>query len=255
MPTHFQPTQQTCLGDSMTGATRRSAARAVRAMRVLALQVGQRLGLAQSVEQRSRLDPATSLYNKFGLMAYGDKLLSECEAHQREISVAVFDFADLIEVRSIYGTRFARDLTGVIVQKLLAIAGERGLASRTGLAEFTVVMPELGRDKALAAIRRVLGYPTRIEFEADDNEIVLVPGFALETSGPDIESVEDLYREARMSIDDFQRSESSRIAHLQRSRERHSRPMKLVPRMEPEVAGRFVRRDMAPTTPAPLRTA
>ena len=245
----FQPTEQLARQEDAAGPATRWMAKAVRG---LASRLGLRTG-AFAGEPSGCIDAATALYNKDGLVAYGDQLLAECEASRRVLSVAVFDFADLVEVRSIYGTRIARGVTGVIVEKLLAIAGDRGFAARTGLTEFSVVMPGQGRDKALAAIQRVLGRPTRIEFETGDNEIVLVPGFALECSGPDIDSVEQLYREVRMSIDEFQRGEQRRHDHLQRSHERHSRPMSINTLAERHpVARRVMRVEISPTMPAPI---
>ena len=250
MKPDFQPTEQLPRDEDTTSPAARWMVRAVRS---LASRLGLRAGAGFAREAGGCIDAATALYNKEGLVAFGDKLLAQCEARHRVLSVAVFDFPDLVEVRSIYGTRIARGLTGVIVGKLLSIAGERGFAARTGLTEFSVVMPGQGRDKALAAIQRVLGRPTRIEFEAGDNEIVLVPGFALETSGPDISSVEELYREVRTSIDEFQRGEQRRHEHLQRSHERHSRPMSLTTLADRHpVARRVMRVEISPTMPAPI---
>lgn len=268
MHTDFQPTEQTPRDPEAQGTSPSASGRASHAVRRLISRLGTRLGFKPMGVERSRFDEATSLYNKVGLVAYGDKLLAECEANHRELSVAVFDFADLVEVRTIYGTRVAREITGIIVEKLLAIAGEHGFAARTGLAEFTVVMPAFSRGRALASVQRVMGAPTRIEYESGDSEIVLVPGFALDTSGPDIQSVEQLYREVRMSIDDFQRNEQRRLQHVQRSHERHSRPASLAPvvptpsvaavaRVTPAnvarpVARRVARMDTSPTIPMPL---
>ncbi len=253
MTSEFQPTEQLPREGDMPASSDGASTGWMPALRNFATRLRGSFGKPRDPLEEARIDAATALYNKEGLIAYGGRLLAECEASRRVLSVAVFDFADLIEVRSIYGTRIARSLTGVIVEKLLALAGDRGFAARTGLAEFTVVMPGMGRDRALAAIERVLGKPTRIEFDAGGNEIVLVPGFALETSGPDIGSVEDLYREVRTSIDEFQRGEERRHHHLQRERERHSRPMGITPLAERHpVARRVMRVEISPTMPVPL---
>ncbi|MRD45799.1 GGDEF domain-containing protein [Caenimonas koreensis] len=256
MTTDFQPTRIQPHGGGSTSLAHLAAAAASHAVRDLACHVGVSLGLLKGNEERSCMDTATSLYNKNGLIAYGDKLLADCEAHHREMSVAVFDFTDLVEVRRIYGKRMVQGLTGVIVEKLLRLAGGHGFAARTGPTEFTVVMPAMGHDKALAAVQRVLGRPTRIEYEEQGCEVVLVPAFALETTGPDIESVEELYREVRRSIDEFQREEQRHREHAQRAHERHSHPMSLNGLMvDHPVTERVLHVEICPTVPAPLQSA
>jgi GGDEF domain-containing protein len=139
----------------------------------------------------------------------------------------VFDCADLLEVRTIYGSRIARKLLARIVRKLMGMTADRGLAARTGPAEFTVVLPGMTREKALAAIHKVLGNPSRIELDAGDSEIVLVPSYLVEVAGPDVGSIDELCRELRGELLQISQKEQRRHHHMRRERERHSRPMPL----------------------------
>lgn len=175
-----------------------------------------------------RIDSSTGIYNQAGFAAYGDEMLAACRREGRPLSVVVFDCADLLEVRAIYGSPTTRKLMARIVRKLSALTADRGLAARTGPAEFSVVLPGMGRDKAVAAIQRVLGSPMRIELDAGDSEIVLVPGFLVETAGSDTASVEELHGELRRELAQLQEREQRRHHHMQRERERHSRPMSIV---------------------------
>lgn len=176
---------------------------------------------------RQGVDESTGLRNQEGFEARGNALLESCLAEGRPLSVVVFDFADLLEVRAIYGNEVARAVSARVVGKLASLAGRSGFAARTGPAEFTVVLPRLGRTKALQRIQSVLGKPTRIEFEAGDSEIVLVPDFLIETADAATFTVVELQRELRVELVRMQQREQRRHHHMRRERERHSRPMGL----------------------------
>lgn len=218
---------------------------------LLAMRFGAVMRGPDEALETGRIDSATALYNKDGFTAHGDELLATCRREQRPLSVAVFDCADLLEVRSIYGSRITRKLMARIAHKLTRLSANQGLAARTGPAEFTVVLPGMGREKALAAIARVLGTPMRIELDAGDSEIVLVPNFLVEAAGADTERVEELYQDLQRDLARIEHDEQRRQHYLQRERERHSRPMGVV--SLPEPAPRKGRRvQLSQTMPAPL---
>jgi len=175
--------------------------------------------------EQGRIDSSTSLYNEAGFAAYGNELLAECTRDGLPLSVAVFDCSDLREIRAIYGNRMARKVADRIVRKLSALSADQGLAARTGPAEFSVILPGVSREKALAAIHRVLGNPMRIEMDAGHSEIVLMPAVMVETASSDTGSVEDLHGELRRELAQQRAHEELRQLHIQRVRERHSRPM------------------------------
>lgn len=175
--------------------------------------------------ENGRIDGSTALYNQAGFAAYGNEMLAECNGDGEPLSVAVFDCRDLLEVRAIYGNRMARRLADRIVCKLSDLSVEHGLAARTGSAEFSVVLPGMGRERALAAIHRVLGNPLRIEMDAGDSEIVLVPGFMVETVEINTTSVEELQGELRSELAWQQEQEQRRQHHMKRERHHHSRLM------------------------------
>jgi GGDEF domain-containing protein len=201
--------------------------------------------------ENGRIDGSTAMYNQAGFAAYGDEMLAACMRDGRPLCVVVFDCADLLEVRAIYGSRIARKLVARIARKLTALSSDRGLAARTGPAEFCVVLPGMGRDKALAAIHRVLGNPMRIELDAGDSEIVLVPDFLVEAAESDTGSVEALQGDLRRELARLHEQEQRRQHHLQRERERHSRPMGLA-KLAPADAGATGRRAGGPTLPVPI---
>jgi hypothetical protein len=110
----------------------------------------------------------------------------------------------------------------------------------------------MGRDKALAAMQRVLGKPTRIELDAGDSEIVLVPPFVVDAIGTDTSSIEAFYEELRSELSLIGRREESRQTYLRRERERHSRPMPLHSQPSPAEATRPASLQPDPTIPVAL---
>jgi GGDEF domain-containing protein len=218
---------------------------------LLAMRFGLELRVPDDLLESGRIDHSSSLYNLAGFAAHGDELMAACRRDKRPLSVAVFDCADLLEVREIYGSRVARKLMERTVRKLGSLCARQGFAARTGAAEFTVLLPGMGRDKALASIARLLGNPMRIELDAGDSEIVMVPGFMVEAVGPDVSSIMEMHEELRRDLAQVEHTEQRRRRYLQRERESHSRPMG-VGASERESGSESASRQLASTMPAPL---
>jgi GGDEF domain-containing protein len=168
------------------------------------------------------IDRRTALYNRGGLLAHGKELLADCRATGRELTLAVFECSDLVEARTLYGDRTSRKLIDGIVAKLALLAGADGLAARTGPTQFAVALP-MSRERAVQAIERVLGNPTRFELEGCRSEIVLVPHLMVEAV-PAAGTVERMYSALCRGLARVQEEERMRNEYLQRQRERHSRP-------------------------------
>ena len=193
---------------------------------LLAMKLGALVRRPSTRLSRARTDSSTALYNRGGLLAHGQVLLATCRAERRDLTLAVFDCNDLLEARTLYGSRTSRMLIASIVRKLTLLAADEGLAARTGPTQFAVAMP-ISRDKALQAIERVLGNPGRFELDGK-SEIVLVPHLMAETVAED-GSLERLFNALCRGLSRVQEEEAQRQRYLQRQRERHSRPMPIQP--------------------------
>jgi len=174
-------------------------------------------------------DRSTGLYNRAGLLAAANEAI-RARAGGWRCSMVVVDFADLHEVYDIYGNAIARKVVARIVRRLRVLAGLRGFAGRTGPAQFTVVLPGATQARARRLVQRALGAPARIEFDAGDSEIVLVPHLLVDTAEPGAESIQPLYRDMCAELARVQEDELRRLHWLTTTRERHSRPMRLAPR-------------------------
>ena len=175
-----------------------------------------------------RVDQTTGLFNRAGLLAYGGALLDKARREQRAVGVVVFDFEDLLEVRDIYGNKIYQQVLDHVVVKLRTVAGPRGVCARTGKAQFTLVLPGCGHERARRAVHRVLGSPTRIELDTGEDEIVLVPDFMVESTRGD-EPIAQVYGAICRDLLAQRQQEHRRRSYLQRERESHSRPMPLAP--------------------------
>ena len=211
----------------------------------------------------SRTDSRTMLYNQPGLLAHGETLLATCRGERRDLTLAVFDCDDLLEARQIYGNATGRKLIACIIARMALLAGERGLAGRTGPTQFSVLLP-MGRDQAIEAIERVFGNPGRIELEGGNSELVLVPNIMVEAVSI-TGSVELLFAALCRGLKRVREEEQLRHRQLERERQRHSRPMPVQAdepvreldhaRRTPRLASDSVLSQHVPNTiPMPLQT-
>ncbi|MBI5277894.1 MAG: GGDEF domain-containing protein [Burkholderiales bacterium] len=190
-----------------------------------ALQAGTAAERRQA-ELRGWIDARSGLHNSMGLARAGDAMLAQSGGAG---ALVVLEFSDLLEVNEIYGRETSRKLQQRVVDRIRVLAGARGLAARTGRTQFAVLLPGHSQEKAEAAVKRVLGKPSRIEFDAGDSEIVLVPDILCRAVQPGDDSVGDLHLATSARMADQRSRELRRHREMQRQRERHSRPMSLPP--------------------------
>jgi GGDEF domain-containing protein len=171
-------------------------------------------------------DRSTGLYSRTGLFAAANEAM-RTRAPDTPVSVVVLDVEDLHEVYQIYGSGIARKVADKLVRRLRGMAGWRGLAGRTGKSQFTVVLVGANEEKARRVVQRVLGKPPRIEFDAGDSEIVLVPELLVDTADPGADTLHPLHREMSRELARIQKEERRWLHFLTSERERHSRPMSL----------------------------
>lgn len=173
------------------------------------------------------IDRSTGVFNRAGLAAAVDDAMRG-RSDAVAVSAIVLEFSDLREVREIYGAATARKVVAQVVRRLRAVAGLRGIVGRTGPAQFTVAFVGCAAARAIRNLERGLGKPARVEFDAGDSEIVLVPGFVVDET-EDGESFAALQRRIALELARLQRQERRRLDYLTSERERYSRPMGVRP--------------------------
>lgn len=246
MTAAFEPTRlEVCEGR----APDRAGLRGLMA-RVLALHSHLASGMAKLHRLTTRRKTGIPLLaDKSALMSLGRQRLMETRRAGRPLSLAVFEFSDLTEVRAIYGNRMRRQALAQVVARMRAAAGSRGSVARTGAAQFTLLLPGSNRSQALRAIDRAIGMPARVEIESGDHEIVLVPELRVECASADAQSIEDLYLALCRELQEAGRFRHDREHYLTRERERHlMRPSHPAGGLEGHGPGA----DVAPTLPLSL---
>jgi GGDEF domain-containing protein len=158
------------------------------------------------------------------LVVAGDAMMQRARRDKQAMSVAVFDLSDLPELRSVFGKGVTQEVVQRVSELFQRIATSKGLVARTGTTMFTVLMPGFGRDRALAVISEVMGYPCCIELDASRDEIVLIPEYMVQTVRGDTGSVADVIAALRRGIVQARELEQSRRRYLKRERESHTPP-------------------------------
>jgi diguanylate cyclase (GGDEF)-like protein len=189
-----------------------------------ALLAGGWLRRRDAQRESAHVDGMTGLYNLAGLAEQGDRCLAACRRAQRPAAMAVFDCSDLLEVRRVYGSRAGRALLLLVLQRLQAIAGSRGMVARTGPVEFTVLLPGADQARLGRAIEQVLGLPSRIEYDEHDSEIVVVPNHAVAACSDAAPATAELHGLLSTRLAGERAGERRRQDWLRRERERHTRP-------------------------------
>jgi len=167
---------------------------------------------------------APGLLDRYSLLAAGNRLQ---RGSRRDAAVLLFDFEDLPELSALYGDSARRDAVRQVAQELQRVAGEQGLAARTGASQFTLLLPDCSRQEAIARAVRELGTPCRIELDLDGGEAVLVPDVLAEDFPKVGGGLAVLQRRLGERLAAHRLHRRQRDEYLRRSRERYSRPAPL----------------------------
>lgn len=172
------------------------------------------------------IDRPSGLLNREGFFAACEDAMRH-RGEDAVLAMVVLDCDDLREVAEIYGHAIGRRVLDKLIRRLRAAAGHRGLVGRTGPVQFSIALPAASTDRAQRAVQRALGKPARIEFDAGDSEIVLVPDVHVDAAMPGEGGAPALHREMCGELARMQKDERRRLHYLASERERHSRPMSL----------------------------
>ncbi len=171
----------------------------------------------QSKAERSR---------KERLFELGEAMLRQSRREGQPLSLLVFELDDLPELQAVFGQRLTRTVVAKTTASLRCLATSRGLAAWTTPAIFTAVVPGVTSDRVATALEATLGPACCIEFEAGENEILLVPEFRVQTVG-EAQTLHQAYDAACRDIAKARIASQRRQSYLARERESHSRPAPL----------------------------
>lgn len=171
----------------------------------------------------------------------GDEFLRRCRGDRVPVTVLVFELHDLPELECVFGAGAARQAIEQAAAKLQRIAGTRGMVLRTAPTLFTLLLPDTDREDALDMLRGAFGESCALELDADGEDLVLVPEFALRILWTEALPLVDVQHGLCCDIQQARASEQQRREYLQRERESHSRPMQLSVAVKAPPEGPFPR--------------
>ncbi|MDQ6881381.1 MAG: hypothetical protein M3150_04725 [Pseudomonadota bacterium] len=153
----------------------------------------------------------------------GHELLQRARAQSKSLTVAVFDFSDLPELKAAFEGEAAMDLGPTIARQLKHLAPRKGVVVRRGPTTFMVLLPNFDAVRTRAAISRVFSRACCVAFPVGKHEMLLVPDFMVQTVHRDTPSVEDVYRMLCTDLIRGQRHEERRQLFTKLERESRTR--------------------------------
>ena len=168
-------------------------------------------------------------HDKAALLEAGERMLAQCRHDKQPLSVVVFGQKHLRELSSIFGTAVARQMVAKFTKTLEKMAAPKGLVIRWEVSTFVVLMPQVCRNMAQAAVEQALGKSCSVDLDADGDEIVLTPDFLIQTVSSETSSLQEVCEVMRHDIMRLQQYEHRRKLSLRRERQSHSsKPMPLM---------------------------
>lgn len=157
----------------------------------------------------------------------GDEFLQRCRDDRVPVTVLVYELHDLPELECVFGAGAARNAIEQATARLHRIAGSEGRVLRTDPTLFTLLLPDTDKEDALDMLRAAFGESCSLELETGDEDLVLVPEFALRILSTEALPLVDVQHGLCCEIQQARTRERQRREYLQRERESHSRPMPL----------------------------
>lgn len=185
------------------------------------------LGLSSSAAARTARSQRVSAIDACSAFRRGDEILHRCRQDRIPVTVLVFDLHDLPELECVFGTQAARRAIDHAMARLQRIAGTDGTVLRTDPTRFTVLLPDTDREDTLDLLRDAFGQSCSLELETDDEDLLLVPEFAIRILSTETLPLAEIHHGLCCEIQQARAREQRRQDYLQRERESHSRPMAL----------------------------
>jgi diguanylate cyclase (GGDEF)-like protein len=129
-----------------------------RVAELFASQVAIALDNSRRVEQFEKLavtDELTGLYNRRAFASMGEKEVGRARRYQRPLALILFDIDHFKDVNDSYGHLFGDHVLRVLTERVTRTTRTTDIVCRYGGEEFIVLMPEAGRDEAVAMAERL----------------------------------------------------------------------------------------------------
>jgi diguanylate cyclase (GGDEF)-like protein len=179
---------------------RRFAEGDARVAELFANQVAIALDNSRRVEQMERqavTDQLTNLYNRRAFADMAEKEVGRARRYQRPLALILFDIDHFKQVNDTHGHLVGDQVLRILTDKVTKTTRSTDFVCRYGGEEFIVLMPEAGRDEALAMAERLREMVSGITVVAAEGTLSLTISLGVAALRPtDEETLEGLINRA-----------------------------------------------------------
>jgi len=171
----------------------------VRLLSIIASQAAMAIDNAQLYEQTVSMamtDGMTGLANARSLHQTLEKMLTQAEAYEREVSLLLIDSDSLKKINDTFGHLAGDDHIFRLAEVLRCGVRTGDLVARYGGDEFVVVLPNTGTDEARVIASRITSAVRQIKQQTGDTIIPVTTSVGVATYPHDAGSVDELIRAA-----------------------------------------------------------
>jgi diguanylate cyclase (GGDEF)-like protein len=156
----------------------------------IALDNSQRI---KQMEKQAVTDQLTGLYNRRAFAGMAAKEVGRARRYQRPLALILFDIDHFKGVNDTYGHLFGDHVLRVLTERVTKTTRGTDIVCRYGGEEFIVLMPEAGRDEALAMAERLREEISRMTVVTEGGTLSLTISLGIASLDPagedDLESL------------------------------------------------------------------
>lgn len=171
-----------------------------RVAELFANQVAIALDNSRRVEQMERQagnDPLTGLYNRRAFADMAEKEVGRARRYRRPLALILFDIDHFKNVNDTHGHLVGDQVLRILTEKVTKTTRSTDFVCRYGGEEFVVLMPEAGREEALAMAERLREMVSGITVVAAAGTLSMTISLGVSTLGSaEGETLEDLLSRA-----------------------------------------------------------
>jgi diguanylate cyclase (GGDEF)-like protein/PAS domain S-box-containing protein len=147
----------------------------------------------KQMEKQAVTDQLTGLYNRRAFATMGDREVGRARRYKRPLALILFDIDHFKDVNDSYGHLFGDHVLRVLTERVTKTTRGTDIVCRYGGEEFIVLMPEAGRDEALAMADRLREEISRMTVVTEGSTLSLTISLGVASLDPagedDLESL------------------------------------------------------------------